>query len=83
MRKFLKRLLLWFFLLTAPGGFAVVHADGGPGDGGGCDGTGTDPDNPCPIDGGLAILLVAGVAYGARRYRDGRKEKGGETDVQP
>lgn len=27
-----------------------------------------------PIDGGLGILLVAGAAYGARRYRNSRKK---------
>lgn len=28
-----------------------------------------DPDVPCPIDGGLGFVLIAGVAYGIRRIR--------------
>ncbi len=38
-----------------------------PGDPGG------DPD--VPIDGGIALLIGAGVAYGARKFRDVRKGK--------
>ncbi len=34
--------------------------------------TGTGATTDAPIDGGLSILLVAGVAYGAKRYRDSR-----------
>jgi len=35
-----------------------------------------DPDNsgPCPIDGGISLLLAAGVGYGVKRYRDARKK---------
>lgn len=33
-----------------------------------------DPEDT-PIDGGLAILLAAGVAYGIKKYRDGAKAK--------
>ena len=34
----------------------------------------TNPDDPaCPIDGGLSMLIVAGVGYGVRRFR-GRKK---------
>ena len=28
----------------------------------------------CPIDGGLSVLLAAGVGYGVKRYREGRKK---------
>ena len=40
---------------------------GGPGFGGGVD----DGGNTCavPLDGGLSILIVAGVSYGARKFR--------------
>ena len=37
----------------------------------------TGPDgNPadCPIDGGISLLLAAGVGYGVKRYRDARKK---------
>ena len=32
----------------------------------------TDPDK-CPIDGGLSVLLAAGVGYGVKKYRESRK----------
>ena len=36
-------------------------------------------DNPdAPIDGGLTILLAAGVGYGVKKYREGRKNRAGE-----
>ena len=35
----------------------------------------TDPGCPdCPIDGGLSLLLAAGVGYGVKKYQDGRKK---------
>jgi hypothetical protein len=33
------------------------------------------PDPDAPIDGGLSILIGAGVAYGAKKIRDERKKK--------
>ncbi len=36
------------------------------------------PDNPLkrmPLDGGVSALIVAGVAYGVKKYRDYRKSK--------
>lgn len=41
---------------------------------------GGGPD--APIDGGLGVLLVAGAAYGTKKYRDNRKQRSshnGET----
>lgn len=38
--------------------------------------------NDVPIDGGLSVLLAAGVGYGIKKVRDGRKEKK-ETDILP
>ncbi len=33
------------------------------------------PDNPdAPIDGGLSLLLAAGVGYGVKKVRDNRKK---------
>jgi hypothetical protein len=45
----------------------------------------TDPGglpavNDVPLDGGLSILLAAGVGYGIKKVRDGRKQKK-ETDL--
>ena len=34
-----------------------------------------DPDDAVPIDGGLSLLVAAGVAYGAKKYRDAKKAK--------
>ncbi|MES2458074.1 MAG: hypothetical protein V4594_21125 [Bacteroidota bacterium] len=34
---------------------------------------GGDPD--VPIDGGIAFLLLAGAAYGAKKIKDSRKDK--------
>lgn len=36
----------------------------------------TDPDGTthAPIDGGLSVLLIAGAAYGAKRYRDTKRK---------
>jgi hypothetical protein len=36
-----------------------------------------DP-NDTPIDGGLSVLLAAGVGYGVKRYRDAKKKKAEE-----
>jgi len=34
-----------------------------------------DPTVACPIDGGLSFLIAAGVVYGVKKVRDGRKKK--------
>lgn len=40
---------------------------------------GCDPLDPaCPIDGGLSLLIAAGVAVGARKAYQSRKEKNAE-----
>ena len=38
------------------------------------------PVNDVPIDGGLSLLVAAGVGYGIKKVRDSRKEKK-ETDL--
>jgi len=35
-----------------------------------CYGPFANPGVPCPIDGGVSILLAAGALYGAKRTRD-------------
>jgi len=40
---------------------------------------GCGPD--CPIDGGLSLLLAAGVGYGVKKYRDGRKKVSSQVKV--
>ena len=44
--------------------FSVVAQPGNPGD---------DPD--IPIDGGIGILIAAGVLYGSKKIYDARKKK--------
>ncbi|HEX5024052.1 MAG TPA: hypothetical protein VFV68_02220 [Agriterribacter sp.] len=39
---------------------------------------GTDPD--IPIDGGLSLLIAAGIGYGAKRAYDKRKKAQKATD---
>jgi hypothetical protein len=37
------------------------------------------PDFDAPIDGGLSLLLAAGVGYGVKKIRDSRKKKEAEN----
>ena len=40
----------------------------------------TDPGCPdCPIDGGLSLLIAAGVGYGVKKYRENKKAKAEES----
>lgn len=50
---------------------SLLHAQGGPPDPGG------DPD--VPVDGGLSLLLAAGVGYGVKKIHDHRKKKSEEA----
>ena len=36
---------------------------------------GTNPDANVPIDGGLSLVLAAGVGYGAKKIRDYKKKR--------
>jgi hypothetical protein len=36
---------------------------------------GPDPDPQVPIDGGLSLLVAAGIGYAAKRAHDKKKEK--------
>ena len=46
---------------------SLLHAQGGPGD------PGQDPDIKIPFDGGLSLLIAAGVGYGMKKAYDKRK----------
>lgn len=64
MKRFLKYCIisnLSLLLIMAPN---LAHAQlGDPGD---------DPD--APIDGGLSVLVAAGIGYGIKKARDSRKK---------
>lgn len=79
MEKYFKRFLIFIFimgtLVCAPG---LAHAQLGD--------PGCDPDcncrsdnSICPIDGGLGILLLAGIGYGIKSVKDTRKKE----DIEP
>jgi hypothetical protein len=58
---------------------ALLHAQGGPGN------PGPDPDSggpAVPLDGGLGILLAAGLGYGLKKVNDLRKkQKPSDTEL--
>lgn len=72
MRRSCKHLLIsGIFFLTLSILPAVLTAQPNPGD---CDNQ--DPDlPPCPVDGGLSLLVVAGIAYGAKKINYNRDKK--------
>ncbi len=64
----MKKLIL---LLTLTFGSFLLYAQPpGPGD---------DPDTPVPFDGGLSLIIAAGVGYGAKKAYDAKKKK--QTDA--
>lgn len=43
---------------------------------------GGDPDAKVPIDGGVSLLVAAGVAYGAKKAYDKRKKNQEEQETK-
>lgn len=73
MEKVIKRLklLLFISIVIVP---AFVMADpGDPGSGGEGDPTNPINDAELPFDGGVSLLVAAGVAYGLKKANDKRK----------
>lgn len=60
------RMVTLFLLMTVVPHFASAQPDP-------CEDTPCEPD--APIDGGLSLLLAAGVGYGLKKARDERKRK--------
>lgn len=60
--KSLFSLLFAMCMLVAP---YAVFAQGDPG---------PDPDEKIPFDGGLSLLIAAGIGYGAKKAYDKRKK---------
>ena len=44
-------------------------------------GPGGDPDMAVPIDGGVSLLVAAGIAYGAKKAYDKRKSNAGNKEI--
>ena len=65
-----KVMVIVLVLLTVP----VVHALAGSGPGG------LGGDAGAPIDGGLSLLVAAGVGYGVKKARARKKAKHGAED---
>lgn len=73
MKRNYRHLLVYaLFLITMTCTPGLLMAQPNPGD---CD-PAVDPDGPnCPIDGGLSLLLAAGMVYGAKKVKDNRNKK--------
>ena len=44
-------------------------------------GPGGDPDMAVPIDGGVSLLVAAGIAYGAKKAYDKRKSNATNKEI--
>lgn len=62
----MKKLIFYFLLMITLSVTASAQPGGDPGG---------DPDADVPIDGGISILAAAGVAYGAKKLHEARKQK--------
>ncbi|MBN8788152.1 MAG: hypothetical protein J0I84_13760 [Terrimonas sp.] len=69
----LKTLLTAVILVCALGYAPSLKAQPDPGG---------DPDTEVPIDGGVSLLIAAGVAYGAKKAYDKRKKGQQEQDIK-
>jgi len=56
----------------------LVHAQGGPGD----PGDDPDPTRAVPFDGGLSLVVAAGIAYAAKKGRDKRKQQNQQKQTE-
>ena len=59
---FLATILLCIFSVLPISGYAQL---GDPGE---------DPDAPVPVDGGVVLLIAAGVGYGVKKANEQRKK---------
>ncbi len=59
--KTMKHFALILLLLTVPTAYALAQPEGPGGDPG------------APIDGGISLLVAAGIGYGAKKARQARK----------
>ena len=65
--KILLNTVLFIAAMALP---SIIFAQGDPG-----------PDPDAPIDGGLSVLIAAGIGYGAKKVHDNRKKKQNKEEV--
>lgn len=66
-RKYIA--MLGIVIIAGLAGSLTTNAQGNPGD------PGCDPLDPaCPIDGGLSLLIAAGIGIGAKKAYNARKK---------
>jgi hypothetical protein len=70
MKRFYK-LLIIAAIIAAP---CITIAQGPPDPGGGYN-NGDPDETPIPFDGGLTLLVAAGIGYGLKQARKQKKEK--------
>lgn len=76
IKEFIKKNAYTILLLLLVSFFSLdIQAAGPPGPPGGGGGPGCWPPPCVPIDGGLSLLLLAGVAYGGKKTYDISKDK--------
>lgn len=59
-------------LLLAP---LLIHAQGGFDD--------NVTDNPVPFDGGVSLLVAAGIGYGLKKAHDRKKSQSDHQETEP
>ena len=67
----IQQLLITAVILCLP---SILHADVG--------GFGDDVQDNAPIDGGLSLLVAAGIGYGAKKIRDKRNKQRAEKQEE-
>lgn len=65
-------------MLVAVSGIFGQDATGSPGG----EGDGLGDSDGAPIDGGLSILLAAGVGYGVKKMNDQRKKNKVDSNIE-
>ena len=69
-----KAMLILIFLIIIPTAFVLAGRGGNPAD------MGSDPSG-APIDGGISLLVAAGIGYGAKKVKEARKKPQKQLNV--
>ena len=82
LKNYLFTLLMIVLVLALP---MLGNTQPAPGGGGGGGVVGGNPDSTTggsvPIDGGLSLVIAAGVVYGVKKIRDYKKKKKEEAEL--